>query len=199
VTYTPLKGTDVLVSPIHPQSGKRDDQERFLLAHATVRLVSAHVPCRAPRRADTRNDPHVYAPDPHTPMATKVTSDTICNTVESKRLRFTLHAEQTTPTTIPLMLLGSLLAHATMHLVLAHVPCRAARRADMHNEPHVYAPDPHVSMAAKVGSDTICNALKTKWLRFILHAERTTPTTIPLMLLSSLRVKGLTRKWWDGL
>jgi hypothetical protein len=34
-------------------------------------------------------------------------------------------------------------------------------RADMHNEPHIYAPDPHVSMAAKVGSDTICNALKT--------------------------------------
>ena len=32
-----------------------------------------------------------------------------------------------------------------------------------------------------------------------LHAEQTTPTTIPLMLSSSLHVKGLTRGWWNEL
>ena len=44
-----------------------------------------------------------------------------------------------------------------------------------------------------------CNALESKRLRFTLHAERTTPTTIPLTLSSSLHVKGLTQGWWDGL
>ena len=58
--------------------------------------------------------------------------------------------------------------------------------------PHVRAPDPHEPVAAKVGSDTICNAPESKRLRFALHAEQTTPTTIPLTLSSSLRVKGLT-------
>ena len=42
----------------------------------TVRLVPAQVSCRAPRRAYSLNEPHVRAPDPHTPMAAKVGSDT---------------------------------------------------------------------------------------------------------------------------
>ena len=86
----------------------------------------------------------------------------------------------------------SLLAHATVHPVPAHVPCHAPHRAYTRNEPHVCTPAPHTPVAMKVGSDTICNALESKWLRYTLHIERTTPTTIPLTLSSSLRVKGLT-------
>ena len=92
----------------------------------------------------------------------------------------------------------SLSAHATMRPVPAHVPCHAPRRAYTRNEPHVCTPDLHAPVATKVGSNTICNALESKRLRSTLHTERTTPTTIPLMLLSSLHVKGLTRGWWDG-
>jgi hypothetical protein len=92
----------------------------------------------------------------------------------------------------------SLLAHATVRPVPAHVPRRAPRRAYTHNEPHVRAPDSHAPVATKVGSDIICNTPKSKWLKFTLRAERTTPTTISLTLLFSLRVKGLTRGWWDG-
>ena len=87
----------------------------------------------------------------------------------------------------------SLLAHTTMRLVPTHVPCHATRRAYMHNEPHVHAPSSHAPVATKVGSDTICNAQESKRLRSTLHAERTTPTTIPLTLSSSLRIKGLTQ------
>ena len=93
----------------------------------------------------------------------------------------------------------SLLAYATVCPVPAHVPCHAPHRAYMRNEPHVRAPGPHAPVAAKVGSDTICNAPKSKQLKSTLHAEQTTPTTIPLTLSSSLRAKGLTRGWWDGL
>ena len=92
----------------HTHNRANDDQERSLLAHATVRPMPAHVPCRAPHRAYTRNEPHVRAPGPHAPVAAKVGSDTICNALESKRLRSTLNAEQTTPTTIPLTLSSSL-------------------------------------------------------------------------------------------
>jgi hypothetical protein len=60
-----------------------DDQERSLLAHATVCLESAHVPCRAPRRAYTRKKPHIRTPDSHAPVAMKVGSDTICNAPQS--------------------------------------------------------------------------------------------------------------------
>ena len=38
------------------------------------------------------------------------------------------------------------------------------RRAYTRNEPHVHTPDPHAFVAAKVGSDTICNALESKGL-----------------------------------
>ena len=93
----------------------------------------------------------------------------------------------------------SVLAHTTVRPVPAHVPCHAPRRAYTCNEPHVRTPDPHAPLATKVGSDTICNALESKQLRSTLHAEQTTPTTIPLTLLSSLRIKGLTQGWWDGL
>ena len=93
----------------------------------------------------------------------------------------------------------SLLAHATVRPVSAHVPCHAPRRAYMSNEPHVCAPSPHMPVAMKVGFDTICNALESKRLKSTLHAEQTTPTTIPLTLSSLLRVKGLTQGWWDGL
>ena len=93
----------------------------------------------------------------------------------------------------------SLLAHATVRQVSAHVPCRAPRRAYTHNEHHVHAPEPHAPVAAKVSFDSICCAQESKRLRSTLHAERTTPTTIPLMLSTSLCVKGLTQGWWDGL
>jgi hypothetical protein len=73
------------------------------------------------------------------------------------------------------------------------------RRAYTHNEHHVHTPNPHAPVATKVGSDTICNAPESKRLRSTLYAEWTTPTTIPLMLSSSLCVKGLTRWWWDEL
>ena len=89
----------------------------------------------------------------------------------------------------------SLLAHATVRPVPTHVPCHAPRRAYTRDEPHVRAPGPHMPMAAKVGSDTICNALEAKQLKSTLHAEQTTPTTIPLTLSSSLHVKGLTQGW----
>jgi hypothetical protein len=84
----------------------------------------------------------------------------------------------------------SFLAHVTVRPVSAHVPCHEPRRSYTRIEPHVRAPNPHV--AAKVGSDTICNALESKWLKSTLHAEWTIPTTIPLTPSSSLRVKGLT-------
>ena len=93
----------------------------------------------------------------------------------------------------------SLLAQATVRPMQAHVPRRAPSRAYTRDKPQVHAPGPHAPVAAKVGSDTICNALESKQLRSTLHAERTTPTTIPLTLLSSLHVKGLIQGWWDGL
>jgi hypothetical protein len=65
-------------------------QERFFLAHATVRLVTAHVTCRAPHMAYTRNEPHARAPNLHAPVVAKVKFDTIYNALKSKRLRSTL-------------------------------------------------------------------------------------------------------------
>ena len=108
MSHTPPSKEPTSSSAQHTHNRENDDQERSLLAHTTIRLVSAHVPCRAPRRAYTRNEPHVRAPDPHAPMAVKVGSGTICNAPKSKRLRSTLHAERTTPTTIPLTLSSSL-------------------------------------------------------------------------------------------
>ena len=93
MSHTPPSKEPTSSSAQHTHNRANDDQERSLLAHATVRPVLAHVPCRAPHRAYTRNEPHVRAPGPHAPMATKVGSDTTCNTLESKWLRFTLHAE----------------------------------------------------------------------------------------------------------
>jgi hypothetical protein len=93
----------------------------------------------------------------------------------------------------------SLLAHTTVHPVPTHVPRRAPRRAYMHNEPHVCAPDQHAPVATKVSSGTFVTPSESKRLRSTLHAERTTPTIIPLMFSSSLRVQGLTRGWLDGL
>jgi hypothetical protein len=107
----------------HTHNRTNDNQERSLLAHATVRPVPTHVPCCAPHRAYTCNEPHVRTLNPHTPIAAKVSSvpaphraytrnepyvrtlnlhapivakvssDTICNALESKRLRSTLQAK----------------------------------------------------------------------------------------------------------
>ena len=46
----------------HTHNRANDDQECSLFAHATVRPVPAHVPCRAPRRAYTRNEPPCSRP-----------------------------------------------------------------------------------------------------------------------------------------
>ena len=93
MSHTPPSKEPTSSSAQHTHNRTNDDQECSLLAHATVRLVPAHVPCRAPCRAYMRNEPHVRAPGPHAPMAAKVCSDTICNTPESKWLRSTLHVE----------------------------------------------------------------------------------------------------------
>jgi hypothetical protein len=107
VIYTLFKGPDVLVGQTYTHNRANNDQERSLLAHTTVHPVQAHVPCNAPYRAYTCNEPHVHAPDPHVLVAVKVGSNTICNAPESKRLRSTLHAERITPITILLMLSSS--------------------------------------------------------------------------------------------
>ena len=60
-----------------PATRANNNQECSLLAHAALRPVPTHVPCRAPRRAYMCNEPHVHTPGPHTPVATKVGSDTI--------------------------------------------------------------------------------------------------------------------------
>jgi hypothetical protein len=60
--------------------------------------------------------------------------------------------------------ISSLLPHATVHPMLAHVSCRAPRRAYTHSEPHVRATDQDVPVAVKVGSGTICNAPVSKRL-----------------------------------
>ena len=87
MSHTPPSKEPMSSLAQHTHNRANDDQERSLLAHATVRIVPAHVPCRAPRRAYTRNEPHVRAPGPHTPVAAKVGSDTIRNAPESKWLR----------------------------------------------------------------------------------------------------------------
>jgi hypothetical protein len=92
-----------------------------------------------------------------------------------------------------------LLAHATVRLVLAHVPRRALRRAYTCNEPHVQplartrlwsrrsALIPFVTPQSPNGSDPLCTLNEPQHI------------SIPLTLSSLLRVKGLTRGWWDGL
>jgi hypothetical protein len=121
-----------------------------------------------------------------------------CNAPESKRLRSTLHAERTTLTTIPLTLSSSLRIKGLTHRWLdgLYKPYMLVYTS---NKPHVSTPDPHAPVAAKVSSDIICNTLESKQFRSTLHVERTTPTTIPLTISSSLRVKELTQRWWDRL
>jgi hypothetical protein len=110
-----------------------------------------------------------------------------CNAPESRWLRITLNVEWNTPATILLTLSSSF-----------HVKGLTQGWWDTSKEPHIRAHDTHAPVAAKVGSDTTCNALESRWLRSTLHAEWTTPTTIPLTLSSS-HIRGLTRGWWDGL
>jgi hypothetical protein len=93
----------------------------------------------------------------------------------------------------------SLLAHATVHPVPAHVPRRALRRAYTRNEPHVQPLAHTCPWLRRSALIPFCNAPESKRLWSTLHAEWTTPTTIPLTLSSSLHVKGLTWGWWDGL
>jgi hypothetical protein len=93
----------------------------------------------------------------------------------------------------------SLLAHATVCPVPAHVPCRASHRAYTLNEPHVRSPDPHAPVATKVGSDTICNAPESKRLRSTLHAERTTTYHQPTYVFVLALRRRINLGWWDEL
>ena len=79
----------------------------------------------------------------------------------------------------------------------------ASRRPHMADKERIVVPvaGPHMASKERVVVATVrphlvgtCNVLESKRLRSTRHAERTTPTTIPLTLLFSLRVKGLTRE-----
>ena len=76
MSHTPPSKEPTSSSAQHTHNRANNDQERSLLAHATVHPVPAHVPCHAPRRAYTRNEPHVCAPGLHASVAVKVGFDT---------------------------------------------------------------------------------------------------------------------------
>jgi hypothetical protein len=72
MSHTPTSKGPTSSSAQHTDNRANDDQKGSLLAHTTMRPVPTHVPCSAPYRAYTRNEPHVCAPNPHAPVATKV-------------------------------------------------------------------------------------------------------------------------------